>query len=175
MLLVSSLNDDDRGKRTAPWAILFSSLAEAFRSMASAGGTSVEEECYPWYEVKPGCDGFEDTLADAVFLVQFALRAVSSSLVDRSSRTLSELLRFLDTALAVHHKTRRAWETRAFAAIAVLELRKVFKSKETRDLFQAEDLIWDLARLLADDGVDDEACEWRCRLLAGHKALLCGK
>ncbi|KAH8054362.1 hypothetical protein JL721_10484 [Aureococcus anophagefferens] len=88
-------------------------------------------------------------------------RAYGLGAGDRVDGVLAPLVRFLDVGLSLREDVPGAWPAHTFAAAALALVERAYACEAAKDVIQEEDVIWDAARLLGDDGVPDDACPAR--------------
>ncbi|KAH8080407.1 hypothetical protein JL720_9101 [Aureococcus anophagefferens] len=88
-------------------------------------------------------------------------RAYGLGAGDRVDGVLAPLARFLDVGLSLREDVPGAWPAHTFAAAALALVERAYACEAAKDVIQEEDVIWDVARLLGDDGVPDDACPAR--------------
>ncbi|EGB08452.1 hypothetical protein AURANDRAFT_64076 [Aureococcus anophagefferens] len=88
-------------------------------------------------------------------------RAYGLGAGDRVDGVLAPLVRFLDVGLSLREDVPGAWPAHTFAAAALALVERAYACEAAKDVIQEEDVIWDVARLLGDDGVPDDACPAR--------------
>ena len=169
------------GDAPRPWPTLWDSIASGYTSVDREDGLSREageivEEVFPWYELQDADDYYaEEMMNHGQLATRMAVLSVSRETSgkglgagDRVDRVLKPLLEFLDVGLcvrgaALHQGQRNSheWQVRSFAAQSALTVLRAYDSEPVLDAFHDADVVWDLARLLADEGVAVEDCAAR--------------
>ncbi|KAH8049373.1 hypothetical protein JL722_11903 [Aureococcus anophagefferens] len=145
-----------RDEEKEPWPTLWNSLSLPFTSVDREDGLSREdgeivEEVFPWYELQDDEDEFAaammihgqlaTNLAIQWSAVEYSYKGLGAG--DGVDAALTPLLEFLD---AWHD-----WDLRSIAAQSALTVIRAYDSDAARDAIQDADVVWDLARLLAED------------------------
>ncbi|KAK7242544.1 hypothetical protein SO694_00017484 [Aureococcus anophagefferens] len=137
----------------------------------------IVEEVFPWYELQDDEDEFAaammihgqlaTNLAIQWSAVEYSYKGLGAG--DGVDAALTPLLEFLDVGLSIRgprvvgtsdrraplivypHKAWHDWDLRSIAAQSALTVIRAYDSDAARDAIQDADVVWDLARLLAED------------------------